>query len=39
MVKAIEGAPTVHAIILALLLGSRVVWWAVAKLKPAEAVA
>ena len=39
MVKAIEGAPTVHAIILALLLGWRVVWWAVAKLRPAEAVA
>lgn len=39
MVKAIEGAPTVHAIILAILLGWRLVRWTVAKLKPAAITA
>ena len=39
MVKAIDGAPTVHAILLALLLGWRLVLWTVRKLKPAEATA
>jgi methionine sulfoxide reductase heme-binding subunit len=39
MVKAIDGAPTVHAMILALLLGWRVARWMIGKLKPAEATA
>jgi sulfoxide reductase heme-binding subunit YedZ len=39
MVKAIDGAPTVHAILLALMLGWRLVLWTAGKLKPAEATA
>ncbi len=39
MVKSMDGAPTVHAIILAGLLGWRLVRWIVGKLKPAVATA
>lgn len=39
MVKAIDGAPTLHAIILALLLGWRLTRWSLAKLKTATAEA
>lgn len=39
MVKAIDGAPSVHATILAVLLGWRVARWAIGRLKPAEAIA
>lgn len=40
MVKSIEGDPTIHAVILALLLGWRLVRWTLGKLKkPAEATA
>lgn len=39
MVKAIDGAPTLHALILVLLLGWRLSRWGLAKLKPAEATA
>lgn len=39
MVKSIDGAPTVHAMILALLLGWRITLWARGKLKPAAATA
>jgi hypothetical protein len=39
MVKAIDGAPTVHAILLALMLGWRLALWTAGKLKPAEATA
>lgn len=39
MVKAIEGDPALHTVILVLLLGWRLGRWGMAKLKPAEAVA
>ncbi len=39
MVKAIDGAPTVHAILLALLLGWRLALWTMGKLKASEATA
>ncbi len=38
MVKSVEGDPTLHAVILALLLGWRLVMWARGRLKPAPAV-
>lgn len=37
MVKAIDGAPTVHALLLALLLGWRVARWAAGKFNPVAA--
>lgn len=39
MVKAIDGAPILHAMILALLLGWRLAMWTRGKLKPAVATA
>jgi|GEM_PF-90282 len=39
MVKAIDGAPTLHAMILALLLGWRLTLWVRGKLQAAQAVA
>ncbi len=39
MVKAIDGAPILHAMILALLLGWRMAMWTRGKLKPAVATA
>jgi methionine sulfoxide reductase heme-binding subunit len=38
MVKLIDGDPTIHACILAVLLGWRIVRWGIKRLKPAEAV-
>lgn len=39
MLKSMDGAPTVHAIILTALLGWRLVRWVVGRVKPREATA
>jgi sulfoxide reductase heme-binding subunit YedZ len=39
MVKIVEGDPLLHAVILALLLGWRLVRWGLGKLKSTEATA